>query len=316
MASPTTATDTAAIAIHVFDGTRQPFSPGAQILYRIIDGQNTPQREQFFNASAVRFPDLPVFDNLFDNYRVIVSTHRYLDAGLFPVHVEAGKEIEIELLLVPQNGGYNFAQAQWGNLGAIDPKVPDILRSDLGDPAAAAARWTDKFEQAAPTAACLLNILTVMANSTIAGRQQLLGFLKQAIFDDRMKQDRFFGWADQALIQALKQPPQAGDVPFVPADFSLHPGATSSVKSKQYPEANLQLTFHENDAPPPGHPDWLKVEPDIDYFDDPLAHFFLEVIPNKFSGGLTDPAQVLALRWMAERRAGKDFNPLYTIRPA
>ncbi|HYM10074.1 MAG TPA: hypothetical protein VEU62_05055, partial [Bryobacterales bacterium] len=133
MASPTTAADTAVIGIRVFDGTRQPFPAGAQILYRIIDGRNTPQREQFFNASAVRFVDLPVFDNLFDNYRVIVSTHRYLDAGLYPVHVEAGQEIQIELLLVPQNGAYNFAQAQWGNLGAIDPKVPDVLSSDLGD---------------------------------------------------------------------------------------------------------------------------------------------------------------------------------------
>jgi hypothetical protein len=317
MANPATTADTAAIGIRVFDGSRQPFPQGTQILYRIIDGRNTPQREQFVNAPAVRFTDLPVFDNLFDNYRVIVSTHRYLDAGLSPVHVEAGQEIVIELLLVPQNGAYNFAQAQFGNLGGIDPKVPDILSSDLGDAAAAATRWSDKFEQAAPTAACLLNILTVMANSTIAGGQQLLGFLKQAIFDDQMKQDRFFGWADRTLIQALQQAPQASDdVLFVPADFSLHPGATSSVKSKQYPEANLQLTFHEDDAPPPGHPDWVKVEPDIDYFDDPLAHFFLEVIPNKFSGGLTDPAQVLALRWMAERRAGKDFNPRYTIRPA
>jgi len=40
------------------------------------------------------------------------------------------------------------------------------------------------------------------------------------------------------------------------------------------------------------------------------AHFFLEVVPNKFTGGLTDPRLVYVLRWMAEKQAGSDFNPL------
>jgi hypothetical protein len=60
--------------------------------------------------------------------------------------------------------------------------------------------------------------------------------------------------------------------------------------------------------------DCIVVEPDIDYFKDPGAHGLLEVMPNKFTGGLTNPETVYALRWMAGRRAGiPEFNPPYTI---
>ena len=65
----------------------------------------------------------------------------------------------------------------------------------------------------------------------------------------------------------------------------------------------------------------VKIEPDIDYYEDVAAHALLEFIPNcinkEVAGpakGLTDPKVVYALRWMAARREGlPDFNPLYTV---
>ena len=310
---------TASIRMQVFNGERVLFPAGTQILYRVIDGMQN-DHGRFVNSADVRFSGLPFFDNQNDNYRVIVSDGQYQDAGLFPATVKAGGKIDIDLMMVAKNPVYNFASAGFASLSAIDPKIPNIFSADLGgDAAAAAQRWSDKFETAA-VPACVLNLLTVMANSTLAGGRQILGFLKQMIWDaggdNKMAQDRFFGWADKGLIDSLQQQPQVGDVRFAPAPPGLHPGATRSWKAKQYSEANLQLTFHENDAPPAGQPNLVKVEPDIDYFDDPLAHFFLEVIPNGFSGSLTDPSHVMSLRWMAEHRAGKDFNPLYTIRAA
>jgi len=44
--------------------------------------------------------------------------------------------------------------------------------------------------------------------------------------------------------------------------------------------------------------DCIKVEPDIDYFQDLGAHTLLEVIPNSITHGLTDPKKVYVLRWM------------------
>ena len=81
---------------------------------------------------------------------------------------------------------------------------------------------------------------------------------------------------------------------------------------------NVQLTFHQGNAKTlPGHDgtpvNCVVIEPDIDYYKDLLAHFFLEVIPTKFTKGLTDPRAVYVLRWMATKQAGSNFNPLYTI---
>ena len=98
----------------------------------------------------------------------------------------------------------------------------------------------------------------------------------------------------------------------------FHPGATLSYKQTLFDVTNVQLTFHQGNAKtlqgPDGSPvDCIVIEPDIDYFKDLLAHFFLEVVPNKFTGGLTDPRAVYILRWMAGKQAGSDFNPLYTM---
>lgn len=61
----------------------------------------------------------------------------------------------------------------------------------------------------------------------------------------------------------------------------------------------------------------VKVEMDMDYYKDPLAHFLLEVLPNKVSRGKTDPRKVYVLRWIAGQRAGvPEFNPPYTIEVA
>jgi len=316
MAATGVGPDTAAIRIRVFNGDREPFPSNVQILYRCFDGNQKSRFNDFRNASEVLLPNLPVFDNFGDNYRVIVFTKDHEQAGFHPVKVKAGKETSLDVLMIPNDGAYNFNRAPFDGLSAIDPQVPQILSSDLATDDAAASRWTDRFERQPPVAACLLNLLTITANTSIAGGRQLLGFLRQIVFN-RMEQDRIFCWADGTVIQQLRQKPETPEqVRFVKADSSLHPGATVSVKAKQFAEANLQVTFHENDQPPADHPDWTLLELDIDYFDDPGAHFFLEVIRNSVTKSLTDPAQVLALRWMAERRAGRDFDPLYVIRPA
>ena len=79
-------------------------------------------------------------------------------------------------------------------------------------------------------------------------------------------------------------------------------------------EANVQLSFHENQTATIDNVECVKVETDIDYFKDAAAHTILEVLPNFFTGGDTDPRKVYVLRWIAGLRAGiPEFNPPYTI---
>jgi hypothetical protein len=58
----------------------------------------------------------------------------------------------------------------------------------------------------------------------------------------------------------------------------------------------------------------VRVEPDIDYYQDLGAHALLEVFHNKLTNSLTDPAQVYLLRSMAGKQAGiPEFNPTYWL---
>ena len=90
------------------------------------------------------------------------------------------------------------------------------------------------------------------------------------------------------------------------------------LQQTQFDVTNVQLTFHQGNAQTLDDGtgrmvDCVVIEPDIDYYKDPVAYSLLEVLPNKFTKGLTDPRGVYLLRWMASKQAGLDFNPLFTI---
>ena len=70
--------------------------------------------------------------------------------------------------------------------------------------------------------------------------------------------------------------------------------------TNQTSSAKRIYTFHENNR----DVNAIKAELDIDFFSDPLSHFFLEVVPNKITGGKTDPKTVYVLPWMAALRKG------------
>jgi len=75
--------------------------------------------------------------------------------------------------------------------------------------------------------------------------------LKRIIWDNSgdfaMRPDRFFAWADPALIDQIELAKHQRPKTFENATGILHPGATRSYKQVQFGEANVQLTFHEND---------------------------------------------------------------------
>jgi hypothetical protein len=144
-----------------------------------------------------------------------------------------------------------------------------------------------------------------------------LDYLKRLFWEGgSIKQDRFFAFADIALLDEVKQAATQGEFSPEPLPDFFHPGATSSYKQNQFGEANLQLTFHEHVVDVIEDVNCMKVEADIDYYKDPLAHALLEVIPNHFHGP-TDPVAAYVLRWIAGRHAGMpEFDPPYTIEPA
>jgi hypothetical protein len=161
--------------------------------------------------------------------------------------------------------------------------------------------------------AALLNITTAMKEINLPDGTPL-DYLRQLKWDDTLAQDRFFAYCDPKLLDQVKTAAAQGE--FAPETDSafFHPGATASWKQIQFGEANVQLTFHENDKQVIDGVNCILVEPDIDYFKDLAAHALLEVLPNALSGGLTNPEEVYVLRWIAGRHAGvPEFDPPYSI---
>lgn len=295
------------LTIHVYDGTRQHFKSGTNVLYRVIDGNQKPISTNELPASSISL-NVPFYDNLGDDYTVIVWSAGCHQAGFTPVRLSRSVPTLIELMLTPKDPGFNFSMARWDD---IKNKLP-FLGTGVDDQTSR-ARYEALIENKPKSLAALLNITTAMGQIYLPSRTPL-DYLKQIKWDDSLAQDRFFAYCDAHLIDQVRIAAAQGMFsPEIGSGF-FHKGATASWKQVQFGEANVQLTFHEEDRARIDGVSCIVVEPDIDYYKDLGAHALLEVIPNAINGGLTNPEMVYVLRWIAGRHAGvPEFDPPYTI---
>ena len=308
MASPTALPTTSTVIINIFDGTRQPFPASKNILYTISDGNQKQWVRKEVATPSLTATGLPFFDNFGDNYCVLAFSDGFQQAGFVPVKLSPPQPSTVDLMLIPKDPQFNFADALWD---AIKAELP-FLASGVDD-ATGRDRYGMLMEKKPESLAALLNITTAMSQIFLP-QGTPLDYIKQVIWDDSLAQDRFFAWCDPELKNQVATAEAQGE--FAPefAPWLLHPGSTASWKQIQFGEANVQLTFHENDKQTIGGLPCIKLEPDIDYYKDPAAHALLEVLPNAITGGLTNPAAVYVLRWIAGRHAGvPEFSPPYTI---
>ena len=300
--------DTSRLILRIFDGTRQMFSKPADFLVSITNGYTEHLLSKDYNTPQIAF-DLPFYDNQGDNYQVVVYTEGYKQAGFVPVTLSKNFATTLDIMLVPDTPTYHFAAASWN---VVAPRY-HFFGSDT-DARTAERRYENMFETE-PTLACLLNLIEAMGAINLA-QGTPLNYIKQVRWDKPPAQDRFFAYCDAALIDQVRAAAAKKQFAEEPNPAAFHPGSTHSWKQIQFGEANVQLTFHEND-PDCKVIDGVKcvtVEPDIDYFKSLLEHGIFEVTPNALTHTLTNPVEVYLLRWMAGRHAGvPDFAPLYTL---
>lgn len=302
--------------VNLFSGARTPLPAAANPLLTVRNGnqQNVAlPNNGFLSGSQVSITGLPFFDNAGDNYAVVASADNYEQAGFFPVHASPDVPAVVDIMLLGKDAGFNFANAKWDNLKASYPAYANLLAAGAASDDEAATRYSDLMEERAPVLACYFNLVTAMSQIHLPVKTPL-DYIKELIWDDTMAQDRFFAWADPAIIDQIIQATAQGEFSPEVATALFHPGATRSWKQVQFGEANVQLTFHENKTQMVGGMNCVMIEPDIDYYKDLAAHALLEVATNKLTNSLTDPRQVYVLRWMAGRHAGvPNFEPPYTI---
>jgi len=297
------------LQIDIYDGTRQPLTGGANILYRVFDGNQEQLFSQYRRTASLRLTDLPFYDNFGDNYTAIAWAKGYRQAGFTPLKLSPAHPTKLDLMLIPDDAELNFADAPWDS---IETRLP-FLAHGVSE-AAGRDRYARLMEEKPKNLAALLNITTAMEQILLPVGNPV-DYLQEILWDDSLAQDRFFAYCDAALVDQVRAAAREGLFVAEVGPGFFHPGATSSWKQVQFGEANVQLTFHENEKKKIGGVNCIVVEPDIDYYKDLAAHVLLEAIPNTFTGGLTNPEAVYALRWMAGRHAGvPEFDPPYEWR--
>jgi len=308
----TSVADTVQLRLNVFDGTRRPIAGDLDLLITIRDGNQKQLFRDEFKGPSINFP-VKFHNNLADRYTVLADANNYVGAGFFPVEVSKNHPNVLDLMLLPKHGEFDFTEASWANLEANHNSIFNMLSSGT-TPDDAETRY-EEFKQASPGSLAAFFNVTTAARDVNLPDGKALSYLKEMIWDEeRMGEDRFFIYADARLVEQVEQAAAQGEFQSQPGLDINHPGATSSYKQKQFGEANIQFSFHENDKKDVAGVPCVKVELDMDYFKNLVAHLFLEVLPHRVSNGKTDPRQIYLLRWIAGRHAGvPEFDPPYTI---
>ena len=300
--------DQATMVVTLYDGTRQSIQD-KDFLIRIFDSFQNQLFDKERPAPTTVFK-LPFHDNLQDNCIVLASGKGYVDAGFSPVKLSPKAVAMVDLMLLEDNADFKFQT--WAALKNSDPMISNFISVGSSD-AEAKAHYDNVRQTMPPALASLLNLATAMKAIQLPNKTPL-DYFKEILWDESLAQDRFFGYADKSIADQVRRAAMEHEFAPEPNPGLFHPDATSSFKQIQFGEANVQVTFHEKDTKKIDGVDCIKVEPDIDYFQDLGAHTLLEVIPNSITHGLTDPKKVYVLRRIAGRHAGvPEFAPPYTI---
>ena len=325
------------IILNVYDGRRQLLDKAVKWSARAIDGRSLSDRKTLLFPNlqgGSQLLNVPFFDNFGDNYTILVTADGFEDGAWRPVTVSDRGSVTLDLLLLPKSGAH-FSEVTWDTLSQQRPNVARMISACCPSTTAAAAMYTAAVKNRPAPIACFLNLVTAMADIQLPSGKSPLDYywnvgwpqgdpttpawIQQ--FDNVMKQDRFFGYVDQAILTDVQAAARLGAFSMEPDPEKWgHIGATESYKQTQFDVANVQLTFHGRDTAAfqdeKGQSvQCVKIEPDIDYYRDLVAHGLGEVIPNTVTHGLTDPKVVYSLRWVATKRESHlpEFNPLYTV---
>jgi hypothetical protein len=298
-----------AIRVNLVDGTRRPFPKSKRAFVRILDGRKREVGTCWPKASAFTVTGLPFYDNLDDNYTVIVHADGYQDAGIYPVRIGAGKTVETSLMLIPKDAAFHF-QA-YRTLKTRAPRIARLIEEE---------RYTGLMEDEPVKLGALFTIASAIESTPLADKSNPLDLTWQIEWD-LLAVDRFWAWVDASFADRIAELAALHSFAPEPDPDHWHPGipgrvepATRSWKQTRFDVANVQLSFHEKDTKTIGGTRCVMVEPDMDYYKDLLAHGLLEVLPNLITKNRTDARAVYVLRWMACRQeALPDFAPPCTL---
>jgi len=304
--------ETGAIDLDIYDGTRRLMAPGAETLVRLIDvGTGKEVLSRFVSGPVVLIKGLPYRDNFEDDYSIVVSPKGYKQGGVFPVKLLPGKAVKADVMVLPQNGRFDFSQAAWPALQKSDSELVALLSSGLPE-AATRQRYETLMADRPDALAALLNITTALSQIRLGG-QDWLSYLKELDWSGGMEPYGFGAWADAAVAARISRAVKAGQLSSEPLRGFFHPGSTLSVKQQQLPSANVHFIVFGNRRRAINGIECVYISVHIDAYRGVLHAG--EVAKWFMKHELTDPKTIYQLRWNAAQEMGlPEFDPRYTIR--
>lgn len=297
--------------IVLYDGAEQPIAEEMDVLLEIRNNYGVNQ-SNWVKGPVIQL-DLQFFDGPGDNYTVTIWVKGNRGTGDF-VKADPKTHQILKFMLVPVPTKLTFRP--WAELKAKYPKAAEFVGLGLADDAAAQQRYATLQTEKPASLACFMNLIAAMNEIGIGGGKTPLDYLKEIKWDETFAQDRFFGYIDPAVIPAVVAAAADGGFAEEKDPGTYHPGATLSYKQTEYDYSNVQLTFYENaaDLKKVGDLECVMFEPDMDLYKDLLDHGLLEVLPNLLTHGLTDPVDILSLRWLDTTDAYESpFDPGYSL---
>src|ERR1044072_5107250 len=185
--------ETAKLLLNIFDGTRRLIDSDLEVLITLRDGHQNLVHQGFLKGPSFDFT-VPFYNNLGDDYAVIVSAKHYQQAGFHPIHVSKEVPQTLDLMLLPKPTSFDLSSATWHALGDTHSELRELLGAGSADPATAEGRYNQLMDNEPKALACLLNITTAMAQVHLP-HDGPLDYLKQLFWDGlSIKQDRFFAY--------------------------------------------------------------------------------------------------------------------------
>jgi hypothetical protein len=227
---------TSKLTVNVFDGSRQMIGSDLDLLVTITDGFGKMLCRKDCPAGTTF--DLPFYDNLGDNFSVVIFNKKFQQAGFMPVTCTPEVPRTLDLMLVKKKPAFTFRK--WTDLPA--GKLRDLLSHGATSETAARDRFNQVMEDRPAALACLLNITAAVAAIHLPA-DDALNYFQELIWDQTMAQDRFYAWADPELLIQVKQSALKGLFAREAGFGIFHQGATDSYKQVQFGEANVQFTL-------------------------------------------------------------------------
>lgn len=99
--------DLAILMLNLFGGDRQPLPKKFKPLIRVSDGYQKQFPSRYISGPNIRL-ELPFSDGIADNMTVLVSLDGRYDAGFSPCQGISQRVTELDLILVPKPGRFQF----------------------------------------------------------------------------------------------------------------------------------------------------------------------------------------------------------------